>query len=83
MSDCSDKTASLDNAAHAPIQQLDPTVQPTQDHAANRKKDNVSIRVRTGTQRGKNWSEEDFLLLLKAYAWIEENKKGVSILISG
>ena len=27
-------------------------------------------------QRGRNWSEEDSLLLIEANVWLEQNKKG-------
>src|SRR5579871_6192544 len=30
------------------------------------------------SQRGKNWSEGDSILLVQAYKWIEENKKGTT-----
>jgi len=45
----------------------------------NQRKENARrASLGTGSQRGKNWSEGDLLLLLKAYGWIEENKKSTT-----
>jgi hypothetical protein len=31
------------------------------------------------SSRGRNWSEEDSILLVQAYAWSDENKKGTIV----
>ena len=79
MSDCSDDTPFLDETWDAAAQVLDPTLRAKR--GANGRKKNVPARhasLAMGSQRGKNWSEGDFLLLLKAYGWMEENKKSTT-----
>jgi len=71
----------------AAMQLLHPTLRAEQDARSGvGNKDNitagrVSLSMAPAGQRGKNWSEGDFLLLLKAYGWIEENKKSTTSIL--
>ena len=69
------------------MQLLHPTLCAEQDTPSGvGNKDNITaghinLSMAPAGQRGKNWSEGDFLLLLKAYGWIEENKKSTTSIL--
>jgi hypothetical protein len=78
MSDFDEDTlGSFNDTLDSATPSLDPLLRAKQ--VPNRGKENVRrASLGMGSQRGKNWSEEDLLLLLKAYGWIEENKKSIT-----
>lgn len=38
----------------------------------------ASAATGTGTQRGRAWREKDSILLVQAFEWVEENRKGTT-----
>jgi hypothetical protein len=55
---------------------LDPSLVPIATPNTGRKRKNGKPSASVGTpQRGRAWREEDSILLVKAYAWVEETKK--------
>ena len=55
-----------------------PQATPTPTNGRKRKSADSSVAATVSPQRGRAWREKDSILLVQAYTWVEETKKGTT-----